>query len=195
MGKIDLGKIAFLYYGDWTRARSYETLSGVHYNGNLYISVKDSTGVEPGTDDSVWKLAAKKGQSMYDLAVKYLDYKGTEAQYILDFQAAVDNAVRAAAAIQQAIDEANYNNSRAVQDHTRAEADHTRAEGDHVRADDDHVTSDQSSNSALRAGSTASAAAAAAAEAAQAANIAAMRAHYGVDGETLTIASLTIIES
>lgn len=63
MSAIDLGKIMVTLAGDWASAGSYEILTVVRHNGGSYISITDNTGVEPGTDDSVWLLFAEDGDS------------------------------------------------------------------------------------------------------------------------------------
>lgn len=60
---IDLGKVMVTLAGTWARGASYEFLSAVEHNGSGYISKVDNTGIEPGTDDSVWMLFAKAGES------------------------------------------------------------------------------------------------------------------------------------
>lgn len=63
MNAIDLGKIMITPEGTWSPNRSYERLSAVSWNGNGYIAIKDSTAVEPGTDDSVWMMFVQAGDS------------------------------------------------------------------------------------------------------------------------------------
>ena len=48
--------------GDWIDGRSYEFLSVVYHKGSGYIAVSDNSGVEPGTDASVWMLFAEGGK-------------------------------------------------------------------------------------------------------------------------------------
>ena len=61
--RLDLGKIMITPEGEWSENRSYEFLSAVQYDGSGYIAVRDNTGVEPGTDESIWMLYAKKGEA------------------------------------------------------------------------------------------------------------------------------------
>ena len=49
--------------GDWDSTRSYEILSAVQHGGSGYIAVSSNTGIEPGTDKSVWMLFASGGKT------------------------------------------------------------------------------------------------------------------------------------
>lgn len=49
--------------GEWSADRSYERLSAVEHSGNGYLAISDNTAVEPGTDDSVWMMFVRAGDT------------------------------------------------------------------------------------------------------------------------------------
>lgn len=49
--------------GEWSPSRSYEILTAVEHNGNGYLAISDNTAVEPGTDDSVWMMFVRAGDT------------------------------------------------------------------------------------------------------------------------------------
>lgn len=113
MNKYDLGKIAVTPGGAWRNDRSYEQLTTVVFatedggDGCGYVSLKDNIGVTPGTDPNTWQKSAEAGQSIYQLAVKYHAFEGTEEEFVEAYMAAVHAAEEAAAAANTAAGRAN----------------------------------------------------------------------------------------
>lgn len=52
------GKVAPTYEGDWSADKSYQQHTYVRYNGDAYIAMKASVGIEP-TNEEYWFLALK----------------------------------------------------------------------------------------------------------------------------------------
>lgn len=113
MNKYDLGKIAVTPGGAWRNDRSYERLTTIVFatedggDGCGYVSLKDNIGVTPGTDPSTWQKSAEAGQSIYQLAVKYHAFVGTEEEFVEAYMAAVHAAEEAATAANTAAGQAN----------------------------------------------------------------------------------------
>ena len=61
MTKIDLGKVAPTYRGNYETNTNYNELDIVEFNGSSYIARKSVTGMTPGTDDASWGLIANQG--------------------------------------------------------------------------------------------------------------------------------------
>ena len=61
MSQSNLGKVMITLGGEWNSSTSYQRLVAVSHNGNGYISITENTGVEPGTNDSIWMLIVEKG--------------------------------------------------------------------------------------------------------------------------------------
>lgn len=62
MATINIGKIAITPKGTWNSANKYEKLDFVHYNGNGYICINNTTsGSQTPTDTKYWMLAVQKG--------------------------------------------------------------------------------------------------------------------------------------
>lgn len=83
---------------------SYEMLDMVLYpvevggDGCAYVALVANQGVVPGTDPTIWTKSTQAGQSIYDLAVKYGHFDGTEEEFEAQYQAALAAANSAAAA-------------------------------------------------------------------------------------------------
>ena len=79
-----LATIGIVVKEPWAVDISYEMLNYSLYrvedggDGCGYIALKDNIGVTPGSDETVWRKAVQAGQSIYDLAVKYHHFVGTE---------------------------------------------------------------------------------------------------------------------
>ena len=122
------------------------------------------------TSETSFGIPGPRGYSIYDLAVKYHAFVGTEEEFVTWFRTGVDNAYAAAnlandkaALVQQRLDTADADHTRAENDHTRADtdhrtalsdhdtagADHLRAEQDHSRAEQDHTREGQDHSVAL----------------------------------------------
>ena len=64
MTKIDLGKVAPTYRGNYETNTNYNELDIVYYNGRSYIAKQDTKGnsLPTGTDNDYWGLIVDKGQ-------------------------------------------------------------------------------------------------------------------------------------
>lgn len=141
--KIDLGKVAITAGGYWKNNKSYEALTLVVYkaseggDGCGYIALKNNIGVAPGTDETVWMIAAQAGQSIYDLAVAR-GYEGTEDDFVAEYNAAVaaaNAAAESAAETEAAIKQAEIGRARAEVE--RGENEGARITAERQRAADE----------------------------------------------------------
>ena len=46
----------YLFLGDWELSREYKTGAVVRLSGYLYVAIADSSGVYPGSDESIWQV-------------------------------------------------------------------------------------------------------------------------------------------
>lgn len=58
---LDLGKVGLTVGGAWDSESSFERLHIITHNDGVYVSLKDNKGVEPGTDDTVWRFLVSSG--------------------------------------------------------------------------------------------------------------------------------------
>lgn len=104
MADTKLAKVGITVKEPWAADISYEALDYVLWrvqdggDGCGYIAKRDNIGVQPGSDDETWEKGAQAGQSIYDLAVKYHHFEGTEEEFEAEYQAALAAANAAAAA-------------------------------------------------------------------------------------------------
>ncbi len=154
---IDLGKIAITLGGNWASDVSYEALTFVLHStddggdGCGYIAKAATIGEIPASHPTKWMKVAEPGASLYQLAVAH-GYTGTEAQFVQEYnnavQAAIDAASAAAAAAQDAEDgETSRNNAeqaRVNAEQARVEAEQLRvlAEQARVQAENNRVTAE-----------------------------------------------------
>lgn len=57
-----LGKVAITPKGEYNNATTYHDLDLITYQGNSYLSLKETTGNLP-TNNEYWQLIAEKGQN------------------------------------------------------------------------------------------------------------------------------------
>lgn len=58
MAKQSLGRIGFLFKGEYNSSVSYSNLDVVSYKGSSYVCIKNAIGIEP-TNASYWSIIAK----------------------------------------------------------------------------------------------------------------------------------------
>lgn len=97
-------KVGITVKEPWANDISYEVLDMSLYavenggDGCSYVALKDNEGVTPGSDATVWLKATQAGQSIYDLAVKYGHFVGTEEEFEAQYQQVLQDARDAATA-------------------------------------------------------------------------------------------------
>lgn len=127
-------------------------------DGCGYIALRDNAGVTPNSDQTVWRKAAEAGQSIYDLAVKYHHFEGTEEEFEAQYQAALaaaNNAAAAASATDAQVQAAEAARVSAEQARATAEAGRVSAESGRVAAENDRVSAEAARVSAESARDTA----------------------------------------
>ena len=103
-------KVGLTVKEPWSPDISYEVLDITLYavenggDGCSYTAIKPNQGVTPGTDDTVWVKSTQAGQSIYDLAVKYHHFVGTEEEFEQQYQDALAAATEAAEAAEEAVE-------------------------------------------------------------------------------------------
>lgn len=134
-------KVGITVKEPWSADISYEVLDITLYavenggDGCSYIAIRANQGVTPGTDDTVWVKATQRGQSIYDLAVKYGDFEGTEAEFEAEYEAAVhaaQSAAQSASAVEAQV-EANEA-ARATAEQSRVTAERARSDAETARS-------------------------------------------------------------
>ena len=109
MATIDLGKIAITPEGQWSSGKYYEKLSLVIFNGQSYLSLRDTTGDNPETSRSDWMQITSRGESLYQMMVREGKFVGTEEeftqQYIDSLKACADASDEVRAALSDILDE------------------------------------------------------------------------------------------
>lgn len=102
MADTKLAKVGITVKESWKGDISYEVLDYTLWrvqdggDGCGYIAKRANIGVVPNSDDSVWIKATQAGQSIYDLAVKYGHFEGTEEEFEAEYQAVLQAARDAA---------------------------------------------------------------------------------------------------
>lgn len=102
MADTKLAKVGITVKESWKDDISYEVLDYTLWrvqdggDGCGYIAKRANIGVVPNSDDSVWIKATQAGQSIYDLAVKYGHFVGTEEEFEAEYQAVLQAARDAA---------------------------------------------------------------------------------------------------
>ena len=97
-------KVGITVKEPWADDISYEELDMVLFavedggDGCSYVALKPNIGVTPGSDSTVWVKSTQAGQSIYDLAVKYHHFDGTEEEFEAQYQAILAAAAAAASA-------------------------------------------------------------------------------------------------
>ena len=109
MATIDLGKIAITPEGKWSAGKYYEKLSLVIFNGQSYLSLRDTTGDNPETSRSDWMQITSRGESLYQMMVREGKFVGTEEeflqQYLDSLKACADASDEVRAALSDILDE------------------------------------------------------------------------------------------
>lgn len=109
MATIDLGKIAITPEGQWSYGRYYEKLSLVIYNGQSYLSLRNTTGDNPETSRGDWMQITSRGESLYQMMVREGKFVGTEEefaqQYLDSLKACADASAEVRAALSDILDE------------------------------------------------------------------------------------------
>lgn len=109
MATIDLGKIAITPEGQWSYGKYYEKLSLVIFNGQSYLSLRDTTGDNPETSRSDWMQITSRGESLYQMMVREGKFVGTEEeflqQYLDSLKACADASEEVRAALSDILDE------------------------------------------------------------------------------------------
>ena len=140
MADTKLAKVGITVKESWKDDISYEVLDYTLWrvqdggDGCGYIAKRANIGVVPNSDDSVWIKATQAGQSIYDLAVKYGHFVGTEEEFEAEYQAALQAARDAASetsATNAEIQEAEE--LRRASEDERADAETARQESEIAR--------------------------------------------------------------
>ena len=109
MATIDLGKIAITPEGQWSAGKYYEKLSLVIFNGQSYLSLRDTTGDNPETSRSDWMQITSRGESLYQMMVREGKFVGTEEeflqQYLDSLKACADASEEVRSALSDILDE------------------------------------------------------------------------------------------
>lgn len=145
-------KVGITVKEPWSADISYEVLDITLYavenggDGCSYIAIRANQGVTPGTDDTVWVKATQRGQSIYDLAVKYGDFEGTEAEFEAEYEAAVhaaQSAAQSASDIEARV-EANEA-ARVTAERARSDAETARSSAETARINAENARNDAES--------------------------------------------------
>lgn len=157
MADTRLGKIGITPKGAWVPDDSYEVLDMVlnavenDGDGCSYVALKPSQNVTPGTDPNIWMKSTQAGQSIYDLAVKYHHFEGTEEEFEAEYQAALQAARDAAAgasAVEAQVEEAEASRVAAENARVSAEAERASAETARQTAETSRATAETARQSA-----------------------------------------------
>lgn len=134
MADTRLGKIGITVKEPWSENISYEVLDMSLFavenggDGCSYVALRNNIGVTPGTDPTTWVKSTQAGQSIYDLAVKYHHFVGTEEEFEAEYQAALQAARDAAAgasAVEAQVEAAET--ARVAAENARVSAESARA--------------------------------------------------------------------
>ena len=151
MDKKIPGKIGITVKEPWADNISYEILDMTLFStdnggdGCSYVALKDNIGVRPGTDPTTWRKATQAGQSIYDLAVKYGHFEGTEEEFEAEYQAALaaaNAAASAASATNQQVQTAEASRVSAENARVTAETGRQTAETARVNAENTRDTAE-----------------------------------------------------
>lgn len=141
MADTRLGKIGITVKEPWSENISYEALDVTLFavedggDGCSYTALRDNIGVTPGTDPNTWVKSTQAGQSIYDLAVKYHHFVGTEEEFEAEYQAvlqAARDAAAGASAVEAQVEAAEA--LRVAAETSRADAESTRQSAEASRA-------------------------------------------------------------
>lgn len=141
----------------WAADISYESLDYTLWrvqdggDGCGYIALKANIGVRPDSDQTTWIKASERGQSIYDLAVKYHHFDGTEEEFEAQYQAALaaaETAAAAASATDAQVKAAEAARVSAEQARAAAETARATAETARQTAEDDRDTAETARDTA-----------------------------------------------
>lgn len=145
-------KVGITVKEPWSADISYEVLDITLYavenggDGCSYIAIRANQGVTPGTDDTVWVKATQRGQSIYDLAVKYGDFEGTEAEFEAEYEAAVHAAQSAAQSASDIEAQVETNEAaRVTAERARSDAETARSSAETARINAENARNDAES--------------------------------------------------
>ena len=145
MAKKDLGKVGISIEGEWKVDRYYERLSLVSYEGQAYISLRDTTGDAPADSHADWILIARRGESLYQMMVRIGAFSGTEEEFAAQYNGSIKAMADAVTEVHGALDEyertmrgvAGTMNSYADAEAQRNTAEKARAEAEQKRVNDE----------------------------------------------------------
>lgn len=145
-------KVGITVKEPWASDISYEVLDITLYavenggDGCSYIAIRANQGVTPGTDDTVWVKATQRGQSIYDLAVKYGDFEGTEAEFEAEYEAALHAAQSAAQSASDIEAQVETNEAaRVAAERARSDAETARSSAETARINAENARNDAES--------------------------------------------------
>lgn len=156
MADTRLGKVGITVKEPWAADISYEvldiTLFAVEDGGDgcSYTALKPNQGVRPGTDPTTWTKSSQAGQSIYDLAVKYKHFEGTEAEFEAEYQVALQaarTAAEGASAVETQVQAAEASRVAAETQRASAESERISAESERVSAEDLRIAAEQTRES------------------------------------------------
>lgn len=151
MADTRLAKVGITVKEPWADDISYEVLDYVLWrvqdggDGCGYIAKRSNIGIRPNSDVSVWAPAAQAGQSIYDLAVKYGHFEGTEEEFEAEYQAALQAARTAASeasATNEQIQSAERSRAEAESARVAAENDRSSHEEARIAAEENRSTAE-----------------------------------------------------
>lgn len=140
MADTRLSKVGVTVKEPWAVDISYEALDMTLFavedggDGCSYVALKDNIGVTPGTDPATWVKSTQAGQSIYDLAVKYHHFEGTEEEFEAEYQAvlqAARDAAAGASAVESQVEEAEA--ARVAAESARVSAEAARGDAETAR--------------------------------------------------------------
>lgn len=157
-------KIGITPKGIYDYAEQYEFLDLVLYDtsvggdGCAYVALDSSENIAPGTNSEKWMKASQAGSSVYDLAVKYGYFSGTEQEFAQQYQDVLTTATNAAASSTAA--QARLENAEALRvqaEQVRVSSEATRVANEVARntAESDRVSAESARASAETARNTA----------------------------------------
>ena len=145
-------KVGITVKEPWSADISYEVLDITLYavenggDGCSYIAIRANQGVTPGTDGTVWVKATQRGQSIYDLAVKYGDFEGTEAEFEAEYEAALHAAQSAAQSASDIEAQVETNETaRVTAERARSDAETARSSAETARINAENARNDAES--------------------------------------------------
>ena len=152
-----LAAVGIVVKEPWADDISYEMLNYTLWrvqdggDGCGYVALKNNFGVRPDSDPTTWRKAVEAGQSIYDLAVKYGHFIGTEEEFEAQYQAALaaaNNAAAAASETNTQIQQAEAGRVAAEQARETAESGRSDAEIARASAETGRISAENARNDA-----------------------------------------------